>query len=76
MRLSNEEMRTKDIRINNEYSYDGENIIVIERIKGQETVKRNMQSGMLFTGMHRQRKKFLLSNGEIVYSDKLQKIQS
>ncbi len=69
-------MRTKDIKVGNEYLYKDDIIIVIERIKGDETVKRNMQSGMLFTGMHRQRKKFLLSNSEKVYSDQIKELES
>ena len=67
-------MRTKDVRVAKDYLYQGCKVMVIERIQGEETVKRQMQSGEVFTGMHRQRKKFLLSNGKTVYSEKLKEI--
>ena len=67
-------MKTKDVRVAKDYLYQGNKVMVIERIQGEETTKRNMQSGELFTGMHRQRKKFLLSNGVTVYSNQLKEI--
>ena len=67
-------MRTQDVKVNKEYLYNGEIVTVVKRIK-RPTNKPNMQSGVLFTGYAGKQKKFLLSNGEIVYSDKLEEIQ-
>ena len=67
-------MRTKDVKVNSEYLYNGETVTVIKRIQGEETTRRQMQSGELFTGMHRKRKSFLLSNGETIYSDNLKQL--
>jgi len=64
-------MRTKDVRVNKIYLCDGTEVIVREKIKGRRTRNRNMQSGVLFTGNHRMKSKFLLSNGKTVYADKL-----
>ena len=64
-------MRTQDVKCNKQYLYNGEIVTVMQRIQGKETKKPNMQSGIMFTGMKRTCKKFLLSNGETVYSNKL-----
>jgi len=61
-------MKTSDVKCGREYEYKGEKVTVLQRIYGKETNKPNMQSGELFTGFKRKTKKFLLSNGEIVYS--------
>ena len=66
-------MKTIDVKVGEYYLYKDEIIMVIERIKGRKTKKRNMQSGELFTGYVCMKKKFRLSNGEIVYADKLKK---
>lgn len=64
-------MKTIDVKVNSEYIYNGNVVTVIEKIKGDFTKKRNMQSGILFTGYCRQQKKFLLSTGDIVKANKL-----
>lgn len=64
-------VRTQDVKVGAEYLYKGERVTVLERIRGKETIRRNMQSGILDTGAIRQQKTFKLSNGEIVKADKL-----
>jgi hypothetical protein len=68
-------MKTSDVKVNKTYMYKGEKVIVLQKIKGGETSQREMQSGQLFTGYKRKRKKFRLSNGDIVYSDLLKEEQ-
>jgi hypothetical protein len=65
-------MKTSDVKCDKEYIYKGDVVKVIKRIKGRETTQRIMQSGQLFTGYKRERKKFLLNNGEVVFADKLE----
>lgn len=67
-------MRTQDVKFGKQYLYKGEVVHIVERISGKITNKPNMQSGIMFTGFKHQRKKFLLSNGDTVYSDKLSPI--
>lgn len=67
-------MRTRDVKVGKEYIYKDSLVTVTRRIPGVETKKRNMHSGILFDGMHRTRKSFELSNGEIVYPEKLKEI--
>ena len=64
-------MRTNDVKVNQEYLHGNEKITIVKRILGRETKKRNMQSGVMFTGYKRMQKKFLLSNGKTVYANKL-----
>ena len=59
-------MKTSEVKIGKSYLLNGRVVFVKERIPGRETTKRNMQSGVLCTGMHRTQKKFLLDTGEIV----------
>lgn len=66
-------MKTKDVKVGSSYLYFGESVIVMERIRGKETNKRNMQSGELFTGYARKPKKFLLNNGAVVFAKTLTK---
>ena len=64
-------MKTQDIKVNGEYIYKDDIVIVVKRIPGRETVQRNMQSGVLFTGYKREQKRFELSNGKKVYAKEL-----
>jgi hypothetical protein len=64
-------MKTKDVRVNKQYLFRGQLVIVIKRIIGQETNKPNMQSKELFIGYKRKRKRFLLNNGMIIFSNEL-----
>lgn len=64
-------MRTQDVKVGEQYLYKSELVTVLKRIKGRETVKRDMQSGEMFTGYIRTQKRFLLSNGFEVFADKL-----
>ena len=54
-------MRTKDIKINNQYLFNNEVVTVIKRIPGAEK-KRTQNSYYLF-GTIRKEKRFLLDNG-------------
>ena len=67
-------MKTNNIKVGQEYIFKDNRVTVLKRIKGRETSKRNMQSGVLYTAQHRTRKRFLLSNGDEVFSDKLSSI--
>jgi hypothetical protein len=65
-------MKTIDVKCGQPYMLDNQiRVTVIRRIIGKETKKRNMQSGIMFTGYARTCKKFELDNGEIVYSKRL-----
>ena len=64
-------MRTQDVKVWGCYLCDGKKVIVVKRLKGKETTKRNMQSGAVFTGMARTKKRFLLDTGKFVFADKL-----
>lgn len=67
-------MKTSDVKCNIPYLYNNETITVVKRIRGEETVQRQLHSGCVFEGYKRTQKKFLLSNGEIIKADKLKKI--
>jgi hypothetical protein len=67
-------MKTSDVKCNKTYMLGDEMVTVIERKHGRYTNKPNMQSGEMFTGMKREQKKFLLSNGEIVKAQRLTEI--
>jgi len=69
-------MRTIDVKVGKEYMYKNSRVTIIKRIPGIETKKRNMHSGILFIGMERTRKSFEISNGEVVYADKLTPISN
>lgn len=66
-------MKTKEVKVNQQYIWNGSIVTVIKRVLGRETNQPNMQSGQLFTGFKRTQKKFLLDNGEIVYAKALTK---
>lgn len=69
-------MRTQDVKCNQSYILDGkETVVVLERVKGRETKKANMHSGVMFTGYKREQKKFRLSNGLTVKAQRLEPIQ-
>jgi len=69
-------MKTKDIKVNNQYLFNNEVVTVIKRIPGKETKKRIMHSGLLFEGYIKTKKKFLLDNGKEVYANNLYPIIS
>ena len=68
-------MRTADVKVGAKYLFNGDEVTVIKRMSGNETSKPNMQSGMMFTGFKRTRKRFLLDNGMEVFSDKLTQLK-
>lgn len=63
-------MKTTDVKVGMTVFYKGEIVTVLERIKGGETNKVMMQSGIMPDGFHRRPKKFRLSNGAVVRADK------
>lgn len=67
-------MKTSEVKVNKTYLHDGEKVTVTQKIKGKETTKPNMQSGMLFTGFKCAQKKFLLDNGKTVKANELSEI--
>ena len=67
-------MKTNDVRVGQSYLYNGEKVNVIKRIRGRKKNKMNLHSGIVPTGEVRTRKRFLLSNGLEVFSDKLKPI--
>ena len=67
-------MKTSDVKCNTSYLCDNEEVVVLERIKGDITKKPCMQSGIMNVGNHRKQKRFLLSNGKIVKAEKLNKL--
>ncbi len=64
-------MKTSDVKVNKTYLMDSKEVTVLRRIPGMPTSKRNMQSGILCTGIVRTKKSFLLDTGDVVFSDKL-----
>ena len=68
-------MRTADVKVGAKYLFNGNEVTVTKKISGNETSKPNMQSGTMFTGFKRARKRFLLDNGMEVFSDKLTQIK-
>ena len=64
-------MKTKNIKVGGKYICNNEIVFVIRKIKGTVKRQRNMQSGQVFTGHARTKKKFMLSNGLKVDASKL-----
>jgi hypothetical protein len=62
--------------IGQEVLFNGEQVTILEVIKGSKTNKPNMQSGMVFTGYASKPCTYLLSNGFRVRGDKLTKIKT
>lgn len=58
-------MRTRNIKIDNEYLYNGEKITVIKRLRRRTNKSDNTDCG---------NKRFRLSNGRIVHAHELKKI--
>lgn len=68
-------MKTSDVRVGQRYLYKGQETKVLEKVRGKLTTQPNMQSGILFTGFKRRRKRFLLCSGDKVYSHELECIK-
>ena len=66
-------MRTSEVRIGQKCVYKNQEVEVLKKIPGKLTNKPNMHSGELFTGFKRQQKKFLLSSGDEVYSQDIER---
>lgn len=56
-------------------NYEGQKTVIIDILKGKETKKPNLQSGILFTGFKRKPKEYVLSNGFQVTGKTLKKHQ-
>lgn len=67
-------MKTVDVRVWKSYMHEKEIVCVVKKIIGSETKKANYQSGVLYLGVHRTKKSFLLSNGKLVYAKDLNEI--
>lgn len=67
-------MKTTDVKVGMSVIYKDETVTVLKRIKGGETNKVMMQSGIMPDGFHRRPKKFRLSNGAVVRADKFTKL--
>ena len=69
-------MKTSDVKVNEQYLYNDKIVTVLARIKGRP--KRNSgginHGGMGWYELHYTRKKFILCNGEEVYSNVLSSI--
>lgn len=60
-------------KVGDEVIFQGENVSILERIKGSKTNKINMQSGVMPTGYKSKPCTYVLSNGSRVRGDKLKK---
>ena len=56
-------------------NYEGQKNVISDKLKGKETKKPNLQSGILFTGFQRKPKEYDLSNGFQVTGKTLKKHQ-
>lgn len=65
-------MRTCDVKFGSNYLLDGKEVVtIVEKVSGRDTKRRMMQSGELY---QKTKKKFRLSNGEVVFANRLEKI--
>lgn len=55
--------------------FNNKESVIVEKIKGHQTNKRNMQSGIMFVGYHSSPCTYILSTGQRVQGNKLKHIK-